>query len=239
MESNITHSVWIGSELSIMERLTLTLLKNSGYTPTLWVQDYNIQGVPTGVDVKLITSDILTPIGYNGIPHSSIKGGGVGSLAHWSDYFAFYVMHKFGGMWVQLDVAVLKKIQHNADYWFTSWSTGVSPVLMKTPQGCEYSKVMTDVLRDWLIHDMSTASWDDAMILIAKIARDMNILQNAYLLDDGYYDCGGSSVSPYSHNWSVDYQVIHWSNATNNSSKHQPIPGSVYHRLCVDCGLIK
>ena len=238
MKSNITHSVWIGTELSLMEKLTLKLLLKSGYSPTLWVQSFTVQGIPEGVDVRLLPDDVLKPIRYSGVPHPRIKGGGIGSLAHWSDYFAFYALSRFGGIWVQLDVAVCKFIQDSRDYWFTAWADNISPVLMKAPKGCIFCTTMTDILRARMTEDMSTHHWDDAMLLISRVAREMNVLQNAYILKDSYYDCGGRNYTLYSHVGSRNYDVIHWSNATNNISKHQPTLGSVYHTLCKECNLI-
>jgi hypothetical protein len=54
----ITHSVWIGPKLGLMEKLTLTLLVKHGNNPTLWVKG-KVDGVPDGVKVEQLPKDII------------------------------------------------------------------------------------------------------------------------------------------------------------------------------------
>jgi len=90
-----THSVWIGRNLSRMERLCLTLLVRHDHNPTLWVQrdlfeDYD--GLPDGVNVLFVPDAYLPPVPFRGIPHPTIPNGGHGSFAQWSDWFAVYIL---------------------------------------------------------------------------------------------------------------------------------------------------
>ena len=83
-----THSVWIGTKLGLMEKLTLQLLIDAGHEPVLWVQS-KLAGIPQGVTVETLPKDTLAPVGFAGYPLHHLPNGGIGSLAHWSDYFAF------------------------------------------------------------------------------------------------------------------------------------------------------
>jgi hypothetical protein len=121
----ITHSVWIGPKLGLMEKLTLTLLVKHGNNPTLWVKG-KVDGVPDGVKVEQLPKDILQPIGFAGNPHPYIPNGGIGAFAHWSDYFALETLYRHGGTWVQMDCAVTVKLNLE-DYTFSPWLSSISP----------------------------------------------------------------------------------------------------------------
>ena len=229
-----THSVWIGPKLGLMEKLTLKLLLAVGHSPILWTIG-NLEGVPDNVEVRQVPSHYLQPVRFAGIPLENIQGGGIGSFAHWSDYFAFKILHEHGGIWVQMDVAVTKRI-NSISHAFTTFKNAISPVVMSIPRGSVYAGNMANLLESMLADGMKGRHWDDAMIAITNgIIRD-NV--TAYIFKE-YFDCGGVPASPYNCPSSASYAIIHWSNATHNSSKETPVIGSEYHRLCLAMGLLK
>ena len=208
-----THSVWIGPKLGLMEKLTLKLLLAVGHSPILWTIG-NLEGVPDNVEVRQVPSHYLQPVRFAGIPLENIQGGGIGSFAHWSDYFAFKILHEHGGIWVQMDVAVTKRI-NSISHAFTTFKNAISPVV---------------------IDEMKGRHWNDAMIAIVKEAIQHKV--KIYIFKE-YFDCGSIPASPYNCPSSASYAIIHWSNATHNSSKETPVIGSEYHRLCLAMGLLK
>jgi hypothetical protein len=213
-----------------MERLTLALLVQHGHAPILWSND--ALDVPDGVELRALPRDVLPPIGFAGKPHPHIPSGGIGSLAHWSDYFAFEVLHRFGGVWVQMDCAVTARLEL-PDYTFSGWKKGISPVVMSIPRGSVFAEDMARILRLMLVDGMAGRDWHDAMKAIHDGLRHHRI---RYSLLSNYVDCGGVEVSPYTHPIRAD--AIHWSNATHHTSKEWPTAGSEYERLCVVSGLI-
>lgn len=220
-----THSVWIGPKLGLMEKLTLQLLLDAGHSPTLWTKG-KVEGVPNGVQVETLPKGTLEPIGFAGNPHAYIPNGGIGSFAHWSDYFAFQTLSKHGGIWVQMDCAITVKLELEP-YTFSPWLSSVSPVVMALPKGDAFSKDTAAHLADMLSDGMAGRDWHEAMVAIHVGLQRHGI---AYKTLPNYFDCGGVAESPYTHPIKAD--VIHWSNATHNQSKEKPTKGSEYERLC-------
>jgi hypothetical protein len=229
-----THSVWIGSKLGLMEKLTLKLLLAVGHSPILWTIG-DLEGVPDNVEVRQVPSHYLQPVRFAGIPLETIPRGGIGSFAHWSDYFAFKTLHEHGGIWVQMDVAVTKKIPA-INYAFSPLQNYFSPVVMSIPKGSVYAGNMANLLEAMLVDGMKGRHWNDAMIAIVKEAIQHKV---KICIFKEYFDCGGIPTSPYNCPSPVSYAMIHWSNATHNSSKETPVVGSEYHRLCLAAGLLK
>ena len=228
-----THSVWIGPKLGLMEKLTLQLLVDAGHTPILWTNQ-KVAGVPDYVDVRQVPKDYVQPIGFAGHPHAGIPNGGIGSFAHWSDYFAFKTLHEQGGIWVQMDVAVTKKIVAT-DYTFTPWLSMVSPVVMAIPKGSFYAAQMAEIIGGMLKDGMAGHDWHEAMLAMINTLQRSGIQYSKFA---NYFDCGGVAGSPYTHPVPAPYDIIHWSNATHNTSKETPTRGSEYHRLCKSVGLV-
>lgn len=233
-----THSVWIGPRLGLMERLTLTLLLKYGHRPTLWVQDgFDRSTVPSGVRVRTVPDDAVDPVGFAGIPHPGIPNGGIGSLAHWSDYFSALVLSVHGGLWVQLDVAALEPI-HATEHCFTSWSGGYSPCVWSAPVGSEFVRAWGAFVEDGARTQWAGQDWHDCMHAINRLLQHTRTLHGV-LCGPEYFDCGGRAESPFNrplHDPRI--KLIHWSNATHGQSKEQPVAGSFYRALCEREGLI-
>ena len=228
-----THSVWIGPKLGLMEKLTLQLLLDAGHQPVLWTSE-KVASVLDGVEVRKVPKEYIQPIGFAGNPHAGIPNGGIGSFAHWSDYFAFKTLHEHGGIWVQMDVAVTKKIVAE-DHTFTPWLSMVSPVVMSIPKGSAYAAEMAEIIGDMLQDGMAGRDWHDAMVAMIHGIQRSGIQSRTFT---NYFDCGGVDGSPYTHPVAAPYDIIHWSNATYNTSKENPAKGGEYERLCKECGLI-
>jgi hypothetical protein len=235
--NNITHSVWVGvNDLSLMERLTLTLLVKNGYNPILWCNN-DIKNVPDGVTLKEIPKDIIQPIGYFG-RRNCIFDGGIGSYALWADYFSFYTLYTEGGLWVQMDVAITKPIINEKEYWFNPWSNGVGVMLLKMPKGNIICKELLNKMHYHVLDGFKRCYWEWSMVLLSNLIEKYNILDQSYIFGDEYIDCGGDGNSIFRKPAEKEYQIIHWSNATHGTEKNNPIEGSEYHRLCKKVGLI-
>jgi hypothetical protein len=232
-----THSVWVGlNDLSLMERLTLTLLVKNGYEPILWC-DGDVKNVPNGVTLKQIPKDIIQPIGYRGKPNSTFNGG-IGSYALWADYFSFYTLYMEGGLWVQMDVAITKPIINDKEYWFNPWSNGVGVMVLKMPKG---NAICLDILKKihpHVLNGFKGSYWEVTMELLWHTIKKHNILDQSYIFGDDYVDCGGNPNSIFRSPAEKEYQIIHWSNASHITEKNNPIEGSEYYRLCRECALI-
>jgi hypothetical protein len=225
-----THSVWIGGALSIMERLTLALLVKHGHQPVLWV-NYDWQeadSVPEGVEIRIIPPHVLSPIRFAGKPHPSIPGGGIGSYAQWSDYFAMFTLSKHpGDCWIQLDVAAVKPI-HAAGNTFTTYVGGIQTCCYTIEP--EHAIACGAIIRELIEEHMADLDWHDTMTAVAKYLRDTRALITT---QPDFKDCGCLPESPYNRPVAKDKRpaLIHWSNATHHQSKREPVPGSLYAEL--------
>jgi len=237
MEKDI-NCVWIGESLSIMEKLSILLAIKAGYRVILWTNNF-FNDIPECVVQKNIPDNILKPTGFKGVPHGGIPNGGIGSYSHWSDYFAFTVLQETGGHWMQLDLAITAPLNLNKSYAFTGWKHQISPVFMKIPKNSEYAKHMSAVLAPLVAEGFLNHFWDDSMHLMHNYALEFNIYKNCNIITDDYYDCGCRKESPYNIPAQYNYAFIHWSNATQHTSKNIPVVGSLYHKLCIENNLIK
>jgi len=82
---------------------------------------------------------------------------------------------------------------------------------------------------------MAGRDWHDAMVAMIHGIQRSGIQARTFT---NYFDCGGVDGSPYTHPVAAPYDIIHWSNATHNTSKEKPARGSEYYRLCKQAGII-
>ena len=227
-----THSVWIGPKLGLMERLTLTLLLRYGHKPTLWHEaDFDQSSVPLGVVCKLLPSHAMKPIRFNGRPNPAIPNGGIGSFAHWSDYFGALTLREHGGLWVQLDVAALAPIEL-AETAFSQWLGGISPCVWSAPKGSKFAKEWGSFVAENIVDGWTGGDWHDSMSAMPNFLNRSRTLYGL-LSDREYYDCGGRDKSPFNLPLNDPrVKLIHWSNATHGQNKESPIEGSCYAELC-------
>jgi hypothetical protein len=106
---------------------------------------------------------------------------------------------------------------------------------MSLPKGSAYSASMQQIIEQMLVDGMAGRNWHDAMV---EMYRQLNFQGICAKTFGNYFDCGGIPGSPYTHAAAQTYDIIHWSNATHNTSKETPTKGSEYHRLCKAVGLI-
>jgi len=231
--------VWVGGNISIMEKLSIILAQKAGFKVTLW-SDLKTLDVPPNTIVKPLPNDVLPPTTFQGISLPSLPNGGIGSYSHWSDYFAFKILEKNGGYWMQLDLAILDKINIVQDYAFTGWGPRISPIFMKVPKDSQYCKKMIEDLEPFIRNNSKEQDWHYSMLLMYTNALRYDIFKNCVIIADGFVDCGGQNTSLYnspSNNQKKNI-MIHWSNATNNTDKNTPILNSEYYNLCLENGLI-
>jgi hypothetical protein len=117
----------------------------------------------------------------------------------------------------------------------TPWLSMISPVVVAIPKGSAYAAEMCDIIGDMLKDGMAGRDWHEAMIAMIQGLQRCGIQFKTFA---NYFDCGSVAGSPYTHPVATPYDIIHWSNATHNTSKETPTRGSEYHRLCKSVGLI-
>lgn len=128
------NGLWIGTQLSEIELLTINSFLHHGHTFILWTYG-DVENVPEGVIVK----DANEIIGEDRVfkyPEDSKLKWGKGSYAGFSDIFRYKLLYEKGGWWVDMDLTCLKPFNFEDDYFFRShWKYKVVGNAMKCPKG--------------------------------------------------------------------------------------------------------
>jgi mannosyltransferase OCH1-like enzyme len=130
--NGVVQGLWIGSELSVMEQLSIASFLRNGHAYHLYVYD-EMRNVPTGTTVK-DAREILPPSSifqYRQRP----------SYAGFANFFRYKLLLERGGWWVDTDTVCLKPFDFSAEYVFSSEiSKGrevVTSGIIKAPAGSE------------------------------------------------------------------------------------------------------
>src|ERR1019366_6800948 len=139
--NTIINGLWIGSELSKLELLTIQAFMDNGHTFRLWVYDNAVkQYLPDGVTVadanEIIDADkVFSYVQVNKFGH------GKGSYAGFSDIFRYRLLFLHGGWWVDMDVTCLKPFDFEPEYFFRAHhQLPLVGNVMKCPQGSALMK---------------------------------------------------------------------------------------------------
>jgi len=126
--------LWIGSELSVMEQLSVASFLANGHAYHLYVYG-EVQHIPAGTTVKdaneiLPSSDVFQ---YTGRP----------SYAGFSNFFRYKLLLERGGWWADTDTICLKPFNFPNEYVFSSEiSKGLEVVNCGAVKAPAASKVM-------------------------------------------------------------------------------------------------
>jgi hypothetical protein len=105
--------LWIGGELSTLERLAMLSHVRVGHEYHLWV--YEPIRVPRGV----IVEDASRILGRASIFRYE-TGPGKGSVSAFSNVFRYRLLFECGGWWCDTDLVALKRFDFETDYVFAS-----------------------------------------------------------------------------------------------------------------------
>lgn len=168
---NLIQSLWVGPELSVIERLCMASFVANGHEYHLYVYD-DVPNVPNGVIVKDANRII---------PRKDIfvysRGARKDSVAGFSDWFRYELLHLAGGFWVDTDVVCLRKFDFDEELVFACMSTfpfayihenqGIGNAIMKFPEGYE----LTRILANLCANPNTIMPYDPASKKVKKIIR--------------------------------------------------------------------
>ena len=151
---HIIQGLWIGAELSVMERLSIASFLANGHRFHLFVYS----------DVKNIPAGTVVCDGEEVLPATSIfryRDGG--SYAGFSNFFRYELLWKFGGWWVDLDTICLRPFRFADDYVIGSEPVadgGSHPIcgVLKTPSQSPLMEYLIQVCRG---KDRETLRWGE------------------------------------------------------------------------------
>jgi mannosyltransferase OCH1-like enzyme len=127
--NTIVQSLWIGTELSTMERLCIESFLQNGHEFHLYTYN-DIKSVPSQVVIKNAREIISVEKIFKDIN---------GSVASFSDWFRYLLLYMKGGWWVDMDIICIKYFDINADYCFgTKSDAKIIGGVLKSPAQAEY-----------------------------------------------------------------------------------------------------
>lgn len=147
----IIQSLWIGSDLSNVEKLCARSFLDHGHEFHLYTYA-DIGGVPQGAVVK---------DGNEILPAHEIYRNQGGTVAGFSDWFRYALLNKCGGFWVDMDVVCIKPFSFDADIVFGGLhgiGLGIQPGVMRFPQG----HICMQSLENACKNHNDNCPWDDA-----------------------------------------------------------------------------
>jgi hypothetical protein len=119
MARDIVQSLWMGSKLSEMERLSMRSFLANGHPFHLYVYDYDhapyVGMVPDGVEVKDAEEIIPWRESF------TVRGG----YSSFSDFFRWKLVRDRGGWWADTDTVCLRPFDFPGEYAFVG---GMGPV---------------------------------------------------------------------------------------------------------------
>src|SRR3989337_1719663 len=133
-DSKIIQGFWLGKELSLMEKLSISSFINHGHEYHLYVYD-EITDVPVGTVLKDAIKIIPRQFAFE---DNELKN----SYANFSDIFRYKLLFEKGGYWVDTDLICLRRFDYQSDYVFAQQrdydgSTSVNGCVTKAPRCSE------------------------------------------------------------------------------------------------------
>jgi mannosyltransferase OCH1-like enzyme len=140
--NKIVNGLWIGSELSVMEQMSINSFLRHGHEYHLYVYD-DVKYIPRGVMV-LDAREVLPASTIFQYKHSK-------SYAGFANFFRYKLLLDKGGWWADTDVICLRPFSFPEEYVFASEEKGDSQIanngIMKAPAGSPLLEYLCEVCR--------------------------------------------------------------------------------------------
>ena len=211
MGSDTVHGMWIGTQLSKIELLTMSSFLAKGHEFVLWAYDELETEIPEGVSIRDATEiiprhQVFSYRNYNKYGH------GKGSYAGFSDIFRYKLLHMHGGWWVDMDVTCLKHIDIETEYFFRKHhDLMIVGNVMKCPKGSQlmldcYNEAMAQVTED-------NRDWHKPIEILNEGVRRHQL--EGFIFDEISYPDSWPVIKNFirkSRTLNTDYYFIHWMN---------------------------
>ncbi len=170
--NHIYQSLWIGNELSNMEKLSIKSFIDSGHVYHLYTYG-EVKGIPDGTIVK-DGNDILN--------EDEIFTYKNGSYSAFSNLFRFALLFKKGGYWVDTDFVCLKPMYFDQKYAIASEPNEnyneqlVTSCLLKLPKGSPEAKEGMRIQREHKTKILSgQITWSSGPKSVQEIVDKFNL----------------------------------------------------------------
>lgn len=159
--NKVVHGLWVGSELSPLEMLTLLSFVRNGHEFHLWTYDEFRSPVPDGVTLCDAASIIPKEWVFRRKYDDPLLGIGKGSVGSpFSDLFRYRLLYEHGGWWTDMDITCLRPLSFDSPYYFRAhpilplignvMKVPARSVLMETVYNEVAGRCNEDTL-DWLL----------------------------------------------------------------------------------------
>jgi hypothetical protein len=136
--------LWIGPELSTLERLSLASFLHHGHEVHLYAYD-DVRNTPDGAVLKdaaavISRDDIFT--------HTRRAKTGKGSYAGFANLFRYELLHRSGGWWADTDVICLRPLDFHEEHCFGHQADGaINNALVKAAKDSELTRLLVKCAR--------------------------------------------------------------------------------------------
>lgn len=146
----VVQGFWTGAPLTTMERLSMASFLYWGHDFHLWVYDFDLAGVPSGVTLR-DAREIM----------SESEAATFRCPQQCSDAFRIYLLYKKGGWYSDLDNVLVKSLDYSTPYVFyrDQDESTISFALSKSPVGSELMRHCHDFLHGMSQEERAQLSW--------------------------------------------------------------------------------
>lgn len=141
-ENNVIQGLWIGSGLSVMERLSIESFLCNGHEYHLYVYD-DVRNVPGGANVKDAGEILPASMIFQYENHKSFSA--------FSNFFRYKLLLERGGWWADSDMVCLKPFDFSGEYVFSSEMANgkefINCGVIKAPPGSPAMAYAWDICR--------------------------------------------------------------------------------------------
>ena len=167
-ESYPLQGLWIGTELSAMERLSISSFLRNGHEYHLYVYN-NVENIPEGTVVK-DGNEILPASMIFQYSHRK-------SYAGFANFFRYKLLLEKGGWWADTDIICLKPFAFDEEYIFASelWQDEamITSGLIRVPAN---SKIMSYAWQICQTKDVEKLAWGETgPRLLAEAVRKFSL----------------------------------------------------------------
>jgi glycosyltransferase involved in cell wall biosynthesis len=248
------HGLWIGP-LTRLERLTMHSFVANGHEFHLWRYGRAPDRLPRGVVVRDANEILPRATVFRKREADKELQLGAGSYATFSDLFRAELLHKLGGIWVDMDVLCLKPFDFPEPYVFRAHRLGVVMNVIKCHAG---SPLMGDLCAEMKGRVGENSAWFDFTLAFreAILRHDLQ----SFVRDDLAPPDRWETVQPFiegAAEFQPSWRALHWNNelwttlrrtgglyrgvrlTSRMPDGNHPVPGSRLFHLYRQHGLLR
>ncbi len=164
----VVQGLWIGSRLSILEKLSIRSFLQNGHAYHLYAYG-TVEGVPEGT--------VVMPAGEILPPERIFKYPKYDSYAGFANLFRYHLLYARGGYWADCDVICLRPLDFEVPYVFPTQrhSDGSRPVNNSFLRAPANSEIMRRASGMADAQEVATLEWGDGQRLLTPLVHELGL----------------------------------------------------------------